>query len=98
MKAQVVREQFQRIAGLDITALLREVEGLALQHDLAGHGARGVQQVVGHPRKVLHLARDDAARMHARFLVRAGKELACIGDGYLSGYILRQFGKSPANS
>jgi len=28
LKAQVVREQFQRIAGLDVTALLREVEEL----------------------------------------------------------------------
>src|SRR5207237_1347160 len=32
-----------------------EIERLALQHDLAGHGARRVEQIVGHAREMLHL-------------------------------------------
>ena len=43
----------------DLTAL-REVHGRALQHDLAGHRAADVEQVVDEARHVHHLALDDA--------------------------------------
>ena len=57
-----------------------EVERLALQHDLAGHGARRVEEIVGHAREMLDLTADHRARMGARLLVRSAEELRGVGE------------------
>ena len=62
---------------------LGEVDGLQAQHDLAGHHARDVEQIVDDPREVLHLAADDVAGARAGVVAagRAGQHVGGAADG-----------------
>src|SRR6185295_2259261 len=59
-----------------------QVDRAALEHDLAHHRAPGVEQIVGEPREMLHLSRDDGARLPRRFRIdpRMVEQVARVGD------------------
>jgi hypothetical protein len=59
-----------------------QVDRAALEHDLAHDRAPGVEQIVGEAREMLHLPRDDGARLPRRFRIdpRMVEEVARVGD------------------